>query len=454
MSSLRTLIKVFVASPTDVQAERRRLLSIVDELNRTVAEDRGFVLELVRWETHSLPGMGRPQAVVDASIGPFDVFVGVMWKRFGTPTGKAESGTEEEFQSAYRQWELTRRPQILFYFSDASYSLRSAGEAEQLQRVLEFRSKIQALGLVRAYKGPSEFERLVREHLSRLLSHWDPATPPTEVEVRAVTPVQELFESAVAEWKRFGLYASRDRLDLFRANHEDLELADEGFRFLVLSILKLRPYEPWTQLRGLNEMAVAVLARHVIERALNDPDEVDEDIAYGAIRVLADTVDAASVDLLSKVMGSGLSYDVRSNAVHAFWFSRIREAATPALCDRLMEILRTSPDWRMRKDAAYALGSTKCDAVDSLIAALADPRAQVRADAIDALARGRDKRAILALIDMARTEYSRLALKRLVWALSTYRSDPAAGDALRHLATVNDAVVAENARAALEVLRP
>ena len=50
MREARTL-RIVVASPSDVQAERDLLPGIIDELNRGIAADRGLRLELSRWET-------------------------------------------------------------------------------------------------------------------------------------------------------------------------------------------------------------------------------------------------------------------------------------------------------------------------------------------------------------------------------------------------------------------
>ena len=80
-------VRVFVASPGDVDAERNTLPTVVQELNTTIAPHKNCFLELVRWETHCTPEMGRPQGVINAQIGRYDIFLGIMWKRFGSPTG-------------------------------------------------------------------------------------------------------------------------------------------------------------------------------------------------------------------------------------------------------------------------------------------------------------------------------------------------------------------------------
>ena len=94
-------IRIFVASPSDVARERDQLARVVEELNLTIpaiAPEKKVVLELVRWETHVYPAIGpEPQRVVNEQIGDYDIFVGILWKRMGTPTATAASGTEEEF---------------------------------------------------------------------------------------------------------------------------------------------------------------------------------------------------------------------------------------------------------------------------------------------------------------------------------------------------------------------
>lgn len=60
---------------------------------------------------------------VDGEFGcytAYDIFVGIMWRRFGTETKVAGSGTEEEFPIAYRSWEEQRKLlELVFYFCQA-----------------------------------------------------------------------------------------------------------------------------------------------------------------------------------------------------------------------------------------------------------------------------------------------------------------------------------------------
>ncbi len=162
---------MFVASPSDVLAERDALSKLIQEINLTitaVAPEKDISLELVRWETHASPSIGRPQAVINSQIGEYDIFVGIMWRRFGTPTAVSGSGTEEEFERAYNEFQLRGSPQIMFYFCQAPAAPpRTQQEMEQLTRVVTFRDRLADLALVWEYAEHSDFLDTVRPHLLR-----------------------------------------------------------------------------------------------------------------------------------------------------------------------------------------------------------------------------------------------------------------------------------------------
>src|SRR5690349_22389526 len=94
-------LSVFVASPNDVREERDRIQRVVEEFNLGIAKAQGLILELIRWETHAWPDIGDDaQDVINRQIPIPDIFIGILWKRFGTPTKRADSGTQEEFERA------------------------------------------------------------------------------------------------------------------------------------------------------------------------------------------------------------------------------------------------------------------------------------------------------------------------------------------------------------------
>jgi hypothetical protein len=83
-------LKVVVASPNDVQEERDSLQEILEDINQQIAIFFGLYLDLVRYEDDAFPGFHKygPQGLIDEilQIKDCDVFIGIFWKKFGTPT--------------------------------------------------------------------------------------------------------------------------------------------------------------------------------------------------------------------------------------------------------------------------------------------------------------------------------------------------------------------------------
>lgn len=116
-----TVIRVFLASPGDLQVEREIIDAMIEDLNKTWCFSLGIILRLVRWEHDVRPGISTdPQAVVNAQVrDDYDVFLGMLWGRMGTPTPRHSSGTHEEFERAISRWNSTGSPEIMIYFKDA-----------------------------------------------------------------------------------------------------------------------------------------------------------------------------------------------------------------------------------------------------------------------------------------------------------------------------------------------
>ena len=179
-------IRIFVASPGELLPEREQLTRVIDEIRLTLnalAPEKNVMLELIRWETHVHPGLGRnPQDVINQQIGDYDIFVGLLWKRMGTPTAVAESGTEEEFRRAYQHWNDDKSLPVLFYFCQEPIAIpRTPEELEQLKKVVNFRSELSDKGLVWNYTRHDEFADTIRPHLLLVLGKMlSPATSAAE----------------------------------------------------------------------------------------------------------------------------------------------------------------------------------------------------------------------------------------------------------------------------------
>ena len=134
----RRLLKVFIASPGDLQPERQSTRAVVDEINLTLGRPFNVSIDLLGWED-TLPGVGRPQELINRDVDDCDLFIGLIWKRWGThPGGHYSSGFEEEYERAHQRKQSTEKPEIWLAFKQVPQDqLNDPGD--QLKRVLAFK---------------------------------------------------------------------------------------------------------------------------------------------------------------------------------------------------------------------------------------------------------------------------------------------------------------------------
>jgi hypothetical protein len=174
-------IRVFVACPGDVEDEKERLHKAIESLQFD-AEGRGFFLERAEWR-QCVPDLGLPQEVIFRQLNPeaWDIFVGILWTRFGTPCGLYEAethreltGTEAEILKAIEIHSAHGRPRVLIYRSTRPPKSLKDVHGDQLKAIDDFLKDCEANGkhpaLVKLYEQPDEFERLVSEHLRKTLA--------------------------------------------------------------------------------------------------------------------------------------------------------------------------------------------------------------------------------------------------------------------------------------------
>src|SRR6267143_7101831 len=143
MAEKRRIVRVFLASPGDLQEERKAAKLVVDEFNSIFAGEMGYQIELVGWED-TISATGRPQAIINRELERCEIFVGLMWKRWGTPPdhgGKYSSGFEEEFRRSFERRRNGGRPEmsLLFKEVDAEFVW---DPGEDLKKVLTFKKEL------------------------------------------------------------------------------------------------------------------------------------------------------------------------------------------------------------------------------------------------------------------------------------------------------------------------
>lgn len=195
-------IRIFAASPSDVVAERAKLRTVVEMLKPT-ADFLGLSLEVLDWRD-VVPNAGRPQQIIFDQLKPtsWDIFIGILWHRFGTPPGKKDpktrkdylSGAEEEFRIAYELWEQFGKPRIVMY--RCTRPVPQDADFIQAQKVKDFFKEIfdpksKSRVLTQSFDTIRDFEKLLFDHLQKLLIEYsDKETKRTltQQQVQAFTP--------------------------------------------------------------------------------------------------------------------------------------------------------------------------------------------------------------------------------------------------------------------------
>jgi hypothetical protein len=150
-----TVLRLMIASPGDVQAERSIVREVVTEWNSTNGAHSNVMLMAVGWETDVAPEMGdAPQKIIDKRIlENADLLVGMFWTRLGTPTASYASGAVEEIEEHLK----ARKPAML-YFSSAPAPL-DAVDADQYRALKTFRDSCKTRGLFETYTDAEDFRR-------------------------------------------------------------------------------------------------------------------------------------------------------------------------------------------------------------------------------------------------------------------------------------------------------
>ena len=161
------LIRIFASCPSDISDELNSLKLVVDEINKTVGKQNSFIIQILNWneDTYSLQGDDPQDAINQQIDDQYDLLVGLMWMRIGTPTKRDKSGTIEEINRA-----LDNRKNFLIYFKTTPPSTLNDLVLEDIARINNYKKELSDKGvLYKEFSTISNFEKLLRLHLTNLI---------------------------------------------------------------------------------------------------------------------------------------------------------------------------------------------------------------------------------------------------------------------------------------------
>lgn len=157
------LYKLLISCPGDITDEIELINDSVNRFNEFYSDELGITIQTKHWSKSSYAQSGgKPQTLLNKQfINDCDAAVAVFWTRFGSPTDKYGSGTEEEIGLM-----LEAGKQVFMYFSDKPIS-PSQNDYEGFQKIKEFRDKYKDKGIYSTYSTNEEFKNIFFAHLSK-----------------------------------------------------------------------------------------------------------------------------------------------------------------------------------------------------------------------------------------------------------------------------------------------
>ena len=160
------LFRVLLAAPSDVTEEHALVAEAISDWNVQHGDSVAARVELMNWRTHGHPEAGRrPQALINRQFADrADIVLAIFWRRLGSPTGKAASGTVEEIERARR-----RGKKVMVYFSQRLDTGMKAPDLREQGRVDRFRRKLERIALYGTYANVGEFATILRKDFALIM---------------------------------------------------------------------------------------------------------------------------------------------------------------------------------------------------------------------------------------------------------------------------------------------
>ncbi len=159
---LQTL-KIFLASPGDLEAERREIELLVRKENERLF-DQGLFLRLVIWEDllHSFQGE-RVQDYFNAQMLQCEVVITMFFKKVG-------KFTKEEFEVAYESFKKDGNPKFLYvYFKDAAVKMSEIDK--QVLQIRELKEQIvEAEQIYQSFESVAELQLKLKRQIDLIVA--------------------------------------------------------------------------------------------------------------------------------------------------------------------------------------------------------------------------------------------------------------------------------------------
>lgn len=169
MAKLKTEYDLLISCPGDVDGEVKIIEKAIKKFNDTYSDVLAIRLTAKHWSNSSYnQSGGKAQELLNNQfIHDCDAAIAIFWTRFGSPTDRYGSGTEEEIEDM-----LAAGKQVFLYFSEKPVSpelLLSEKAKQQYQKIKDFQKqyKQDGKGIYSSFSSDKEFQEKVFAHISQ-----------------------------------------------------------------------------------------------------------------------------------------------------------------------------------------------------------------------------------------------------------------------------------------------
>lgn len=158
-----TIYDILLSCPGDVANLKTIVSECIEDFNRLYGGINNIKLELKHWSTDAYPQSGgsAQDLLNEQFIHDCDACIALLGNRFGSPTDRYNSGTEEEIEDM-----ISSEKQVFMYFIEKAID-PSTIDLEQYTKVRNFKEKYSSdsKGIYWTIKDDNEFKKRLTNHL-------------------------------------------------------------------------------------------------------------------------------------------------------------------------------------------------------------------------------------------------------------------------------------------------
>ena len=187
MSKTITSYKLFVSCPSDVEAYLDSIQTAITSFNHGFGNLNDISIDVIHWRkdvfSNIEKGGSSEGEIIKQALEKTDMLIGIFWTRFGMPTEKYKSGTEEEID-----YMLGERKPVSLYFLDKPVS-PSKIDTKQLKKIKDFMKKHQKDGIYTILENEMDLAFRLKDDFEKRFSELlkDSSNKPVEDDSQAKT---------------------------------------------------------------------------------------------------------------------------------------------------------------------------------------------------------------------------------------------------------------------------